>query len=93
MVHTGDVQQKKKRTLSVFPVWAVALVGGIAVLAGIAPDARLAWLAMIMAICILVTFALQLVVAEKDGLVNRMTASLVGSALILALATGVAALI
>lgn len=93
MVHTGEVQQKQKRTLSVLPVWALALVGAITVLVGTAPESHLAWLAIIMAVCILFTFALQLVVAEKDGLVNRMTASLVGSVLILALATGVAALL
>lgn len=92
-MHTGEVQPKQKRTLSVFPVWALALVGAVSVLLIAPQTARLAWLAIIMALCILVTFAVQLVVAEKDGLVNRMTASLVGSVLILALATGVAALL
>jgi hypothetical protein len=47
----------------------------------------------VLAICIIATFAIQLAIQRKDGFVVRAMASIGGSVLLLAIATGVFALI
>ena len=71
---------------SVIPVWVVALLG--AVLVGVvAPDAALQWIPVVMVGAILFTFVLQLSLSRKEGLLERIVASLSGALLILAAAT------
>lgn len=71
---------------SVIPVWVAATVGAVAV--GVfAPFAPLVWLPVVMAAAVLLTFVIQLSVARKEGLVERIIASLGGALGILALAT------
>ena len=81
---------------SVIPVWVIALAGAI-VVGVLAPStsstgAALTWLPIVLAGCVLLTFAIQLALQRKDGLVTRMMASLGGALVILAVATAVLAL-
>jgi len=68
------------------PVWLAAVLG--AVLVGVfAGDAFLTWIPVVAAGTVLVTFVIQLALQRKEGLVNRMIASIGGSVAILAVAT------
>jgi hypothetical protein len=67
-------------------VWLAALVGAVAV--GLfAGDAFLTWIPVVAAGAVLLTFVIQLSLQRKEGLVNRMIASVGGSVAILAIAT------
>lgn len=81
---------------SVIPVWLVALAGAIAVGVLVPPHSGTGtantWLPIVLAACVLVTFAIQLALQRKDGLVTRMMASLGGALVILALATAILSL-
>ena len=82
----------RMRFRTVIPVWATAFVA--AVLIGVlAPATYLEWMPIAMAGLVLLTFALQLIVVQKEGLVDRMTASMVGSIGILTAATIVLAIV
>jgi hypothetical protein len=81
---------------SVVPVWLIALAGAI-VVGVLTPTDRgtgtaLTWLPIVLAGCVLITFAIQLALQRKDGLVTRLMASLGGALIILAVATAVLAL-
>jgi hypothetical protein len=76
---------------SVIPVWILALAGAI-VVGVLAASAFLTWLPIVLAGTVLITFAIQLALQRKDGLVTRMMASLGGALLILAVATAVLSL-
>lgn len=84
---TIDETGKSVDLRSVIPIWILAAIG--AVLIGILAPAReyLTWLPIALAAAVLVTFCVQLSLDRKDGLVNRMMASLGGSVVILAIAT------
>ena len=73
---------------SVIPVWIVAAVGAVAV-GVLIPGSYLSWIPIVMALATLLTFAIQIGVSRKEGLFERIAASLVGALVILALATGV----
>jgi len=67
-------------------VWIATLVG--AVLVGVfAESAFPTWIPVVAAGAVLLTFVIQLSLQRKEGLVNRMIASVGGSLAILALAT------
>ena len=67
-------------------MWLAALVG--AVLVGVfAGNAFLTWIPVVAAGAVLLTFVIQLSLQRKEGLVNRMIASIGGSVAILAVAT------
>lgn len=74
---------------SVIPVWVAAVLGAAAVLVG-APGAALTWVPVVMAALVLLTFSIQLSLARKEGLVDRIVASLSGALLILLVATAIA---
>ncbi len=71
---------------SVVPVWVAALLGAVAV-ALFAPAAPLTWIPVAMAGAVLLTFVIQLGLSRKEGLVDRIVASLGGAVVILALAS------
>ncbi|MET0954859.1 MAG: hypothetical protein ABWY68_02840 [Cryobacterium sp.] len=73
-------------------IWLVAVV--CAVLTGVlvAPENRLVWLSLSLAGCTILTLAAQLSTGQKEGYVHRVTLSLVGVVVVLALATGLFAL-
>lgn len=73
---------------SVIPVWVAAVLGAIAV--GVfALSGALTWIPVVMAGAVLLTFAIQLGLARKEGLVERIMASLGGALIVLVVATGV----
>ena len=89
-MQNGSVSWKQ---LSVVTIWLVAIV--CAVLTGVlvAPENRLVWLSLSLAGCTILTLAAQLSTGQKEGYVHRVTLSLVGVVVVLALATGLFALI
>ncbi|MCU1557118.1 MAG: hypothetical protein JWN09_1113 [Microbacteriaceae bacterium] len=72
---------------SVIPIWILVAIG--VVLIGILAPAShyVTWIPIVLAGAALVTFCVQLSLDRKEGLVNRMMASLGGSVVILAFAT------
>ena len=75
---------------SVVPVWVLAVAGAVAVAVLAAP--ALTWLPIVLAVCVLLTFAVQLAVARKEGLVTRMIASIGGALVVVVVATAVLAI-
>lgn len=77
---------------SIVPVWIIALVG--AVIVGLtAGDEYLTWLPIVLAASVLAAMGLQLALRCTKGLVTRMAASIGGAVVIVAVATGVLALV
>ena len=67
-------------------MWLAALAG--AVLVGVfAGGAFLTWIPVVAAGAVLLTFVIQLTLKRKEGLVNRIIASVGGSVAILAVTT------
>ena len=78
---------------SVLPVWALVLVASI-VVALVSPGySYFTWLPVVLGTAIVVTFVVQLSLRRKDGFVGRLTLSIVGSFVIVALATALLALV
>ncbi len=75
---------------SVVPVWLLALAG--AVLVGVLLAPSLTWLPIVLAVCVLLTFAIQLGLQRKEGLVTRIIVSIGGALVIVGFATAVLAL-
>jgi len=72
------------------PRWdrrVVAVVLGALAVVVFAPEAPLTWIPVVMAAAVLLTFTIQLGLARKEGLVERIVASLAGAFGILVLAT------
>lgn len=67
------------KRLSVWAIWAAALLGvvGIGVLA--APEQQITWVSILMVVLISVTCLVQLGLQEAEGFVQRMSLSLVGA--------------
>lgn len=84
----------EKLTLyTVTPVWLLVALAALLIL-GLAPiDQQLLWLSVALAAGIILTFCIQLGLDRKEGLVNRVMASLGGAVIILAVATGISALL
>lgn len=73
-------------------VWALALVGSVVTLVVAPHDSRQLWLALTFGGSVLATFAVQLAVARADGYVVRAMASVAGAMIVVAVASGIAAL-
>lgn len=84
---------QKLSLVSVTPVWALVSLGAVLVLVLTPADQQLLWLSVSLAAGIILTFCVQLSLDRKEGFVNRVMASVGGSVVILAIATGVSALI
>lgn len=80
------------RSRSVPPVWIAAAVGA-GLVAVFGRDEYLTWIAIVLAITVLLAFGIQLALQRKEGLVARLAASVAGSLVILAVATGALALV
>jgi hypothetical protein len=78
-----------RRRLTVSPVWLFTVIGAVLTGLLVSPAHYLIWLPMVLAGAIFLTICIQLAAVEKEGLVNRMTASLVGSVVVLAVATAI----
>ena len=80
------------RSRSVPPIWLAALAG--ALLVGVfAGDRFLTWIPVVAAAAVLLTFLVQLSLQRKEGLVNRIIASVGGVLVILGAATVVLVLL
>ncbi|WAC66561.1 hypothetical protein OVA14_01885 [Agrococcus sp. SL85] len=73
---------------SVWPIWLIALIGAVVV--GIAqPADGIVWLPIVLGVCTLTAFAVQLGGPTEPGLVDRLAAAVLGSVVVLALATAI----
>ncbi len=72
---------------SIVPIWGLALLGAILTVVIAQPSDVLGGVSLTMAVCTVVTLAVQLATRRKQGFVSRVTASLVGSGVVLAVAT------
>lgn len=72
---------------SVVPVWLLAAVGAVVVglVASAADD--LVYLPVVLAASVLLTFCVQLGIRRPEGFVNRVTASITGVVVVLAIGT------
>lgn len=77
---------------SIAPVWVLALVGAVLVAVIAEPAHSLGGVSLTLAVCTIVTLAVQLGTRRKEGFVSRVTASLVGCVVILAFASLIFAL-
>jgi len=77
---------------SVIPVWILSIIGALLV-AALSPSGEVfTWMPIVFAGCVLVTFAIQLGTQRKEGFVSRVMMSIVGSIVVLAVASGLLAL-
>lgn len=76
---------------SIVPVWVVAIAGAVIVGVVAPPTGVYRWLAIVLAVVVLLTFIIQLALPTKEGLVLRMAASIGGSVVLLAVATAILA--
>lgn len=78
---------------SVGAVWAVSLLLGI-LIGAVAHRAEYAsWLSLVLGVSVLLGFVAQLATQQKDGFVDRLAVTFVGSFIILGLFGGVLALV
>jgi hypothetical protein len=73
-------------------IWLVAVVSMVLTGVLVAPENRLVWTSLSLAGCTILTLAAQLSTGQKEGYVARVTQSLVGAVLVLAVATAIFAL-
>ncbi|MFT2690943.1 hypothetical protein [Clavibacter zhangzhiyongii] len=59
----------------------------------VGPDAAPRWFPLVLAVCVVATFVIQLALPRKTGFVDRATGSVVGAVLVLAAATAVVLLL
>ena len=78
---------------SILPVWVLSLVGAIVIAAVLPREQYLTWVAIVLAGAVILTFLIQLGLRRTEGFVTRAVASIGGSALILAVASGVVLLL
>jgi uncharacterized membrane protein len=77
---------------SIVVVWVLALAGVIVIAITAEPAQSIAWIGLTAAVCTIVTLAIQIGTGRKEGYVSRVTASIVGTVVVLAAATGIFAL-
>ena len=65
--------------------WVVAAVMGTLVTLLTGPDDRFSWLVLAVGVSTLVTFALQLGTAQREGFITRISFSVAGSVVIIAI--------
>ena len=82
---TGPLTKRERASVGI--AWAIALLAAIliGVLAG--RDRQLAWVSIAMLMLVFVSALLQLLLAKPAGFIHRMSLSLAGAAVILALAS------
>ena len=78
---------------SVVPVWLAAVAAAVVIGVTSAPGTYVTWLAVALAAAVIVTFFIQLAIQRKEGFVVRAMASITGAVVVLALASGVFALL
>jgi hypothetical protein len=78
---------------SIIPVWVAAIAGAVLVGTLSHPSAIYGWLSIVLVVSVLLTFIIQLALPTKEGLVMRTAASIGGAVILLAVATGILALV
>jgi len=78
---------------SVLPVWVLSLAGAIIIALTTTGDDYLVWIPIVLAAAIIATFAIQIATRRTEGFVSRAMASIGVSIVILAVATGILALV
>ncbi|MFM9877678.1 MAG: hypothetical protein ACKVOG_07500 [Rhodoglobus sp.] len=78
---------------SVVPVWLAAVAAAVVIGVTSTPETHVTWLAVALAAAVIVTFFIQLAIQRKEGFVVRAMASITGAVVVLALASGVFALL
>ena len=78
---------------SIVPVWVAAIVGAVLVGTLAQPSGVYGWLSIVLVVSVLLTFIIQLALPTKQGLVMRTAASIGGAVILLAVATGILALV
>ena len=64
--------------------WAVAAVIGVLVTVLVRGEDRFSWLVLAIGVSTLVTFALQLGTAQREGFISRVSFSVAGSVVVIA---------
>ena len=70
-------------------MWIVVAIGVVVVALTTTKSNEYVWLSLLLALAILLSFVVQLAQPSTEGLVLRMTASIGGSVVLLAIATGI----
>jgi len=78
---------------SVLPVWVLSLVGAVVIALTLPREQYLTWLAVLLASAVILTFLIQLGISRTEGFVVRAMASIGVSVVILAVASGIVALL
>jgi len=78
---------------SIGAVWLLAVVCAVLTAIFSARGQELVWIGLSLAGCTLATLCVQLATGRKEGYVNRVTSSVVGAVVVLALATAYFAVI
>ncbi|HEV7956230.1 MAG TPA: hypothetical protein VGP10_03620 [Marisediminicola sp.] len=81
------------RLATVLPVWGVAAIAALVIGLLVPPEQYLQWLSIAMGVSVLITFCIQVAIVRKEGLVDRVVASVSGAIVILAAATLVLSLV
>ena len=79
--------------LSIVTVWLLTAVGGVLVATLTPRGEYFTWIPIVLAGAIILTFCIQLAIQRKEGFVSRVMASIGVSVVILAIVTGVLALL
>ncbi len=74
---------------SVVPIWVGALVGAVLIALYSEPGERIKWIALTMAACTVAALSVQLGMRRKDGLIDRLGASVTGAIIVLGGATAI----
>jgi len=83
----------KLSLFSVTPVLVLVALAAVLTVTLVPREDHLLWYSLTLAAAAVLTFCVQLGLDRKEGLVSRVTASLGGSLVLLAAATGVTALL
>lgn len=73
------------RRRDIAAVWVTALLGGILVWIFVPGAEAYAWIALTLALSLVVAFVIQLSIGQKTGFIDRIAISIAGSVVILAL--------
>jgi uncharacterized membrane protein len=88
-VQNGSVSWQWK---SILVVWVLALAGVVVIAVTTGDGAATPWIGLTAAVCTITTLAIQIGTGRKEGYVDRVSASIVGTVILLAAANAVFAL-
>jgi hypothetical protein len=84
-----DPPRARGARLSIAAVWLAAVIGSVLVTVFAESGQALVWFPIVLAGATIFAFTLQLLIDRKEGLVERLMASLGGAVVIIAAATAV----